>query len=90
MAVALSNVTELNLNQSEPEIEFQSSCALGEDSNYHQGPAYILSFVLVSVVGVFFNWLVLVGVKGNSRSVHQCNFFSIPLSQKAVRVQSSW
>ena len=70
MAVALSNVTELNSNQSEPEIEFQSSCALGEDSNYHQGPAYILSFVLVSVVGVFFNWLVLVGVKGNSRSVH--------------------
>ena len=69
MAVGLSNVTD-NLNQSEPEIEFQSSCAQGEDSNYHQGPAYILSFVLVSVVGVFFNWLVLVGVKGNSRSDH--------------------
>ena len=35
MATAMGNNVTENLNQSEPEIEFQSSCALGdEDSSY--------------------------------------------------------
>ena len=60
-----------------------SSCT-NEQGSFDHTSVYILSFVVVSVVGVFFNWLVLLGVRGNSRLGTTVNILLVWISTSAI------
>ena len=62
-----------------------TSCANHDEaSSFDHAPVYILSFVVVSLVGVFFNWLVLLGVRGNSRLGTTVNILLVWISTSAI------
>ena len=72
-----------NINVMVQYTNVTSSCT-NEQGSFDHTSVYILSFVVVSVVGVFFNWLVLLGVRGNSRLGTTVNILLVWISTSAI------